>query len=208
MPQVGQNTRIPRAAHLHGSRGRRTTTGPWLQKPRPPVSRGVPSTTEDLAKEPDEPADPEAAVFLIRVALRCAHAYLRTPGNLFRAARNGDLEALEQLLRLDKAAIFDLRATRRLAPRCDPPWGKAEAEGAHGRSPGRGPHPAEAPRTEGTNGRVPAPVVEVVLDTIRHFLGPRKRVGHAASDRAFMRFASPPPNRDQTSAATTQSPAA
>lgn len=68
-----------------------------------------------LSKPPHEPTDTAAVGFLVRIWLRCAYVYLRLPSHLLRAARHGEPDALDKLLRLDKTAICEPRVARNLA---------------------------------------------------------------------------------------------
>lgn len=54
------------------------------------------------------------AQFILIVWLPCMALYREHPGKLLRAARQGDLDALSKLLRLDKSVIQDPRIAREL----------------------------------------------------------------------------------------------
>lgn len=69
------------------------------------VRKGGPDGGQGLIPDPDM-SSPEI-LFIYKVWIPCYFLYGATPGKLLRAGRQGDLEALDQLLRLDKSAIFD-----------------------------------------------------------------------------------------------------
>lgn len=66
------------------------------------------SADQDFTKAPENPA----IHFLFRVWLPCYFLYGTTPPLLLRQARQGNAQAVDRLLRLDKSAIFDPKIAR------------------------------------------------------------------------------------------------
>jgi hypothetical protein len=58
-------------------------------------------------KQLDELPHKSAVIFFLRVLFPCLNIYGMYPRELLGRARQGDIDALEKLIRLDKSAIFD-----------------------------------------------------------------------------------------------------